>query len=385
MALLGLVLGLTGSGFLAGAILAANMLSPLLVFPAVSVVVDRLPRQRLMVTAHILAAAMALAMMLVTSAGTVWIGIVAVLGIATMNAFSRPASQAALPNLVDDLDLGRANALLASSQGVTLGIGPLLGGVGAAYLGHDVVFIANAVSFVGAAILVVRIRRRFAEVSGPSVERALGQMREGVAYVRSDARTLSLVAIKALFALAGGGAFVLLPVFATRVFSAGEVGIGMLMAARGLGALIGPFLARAVVGESESRLFIILGACAGLFGGAYALFAATHLIWLALPLVTLAHTGGFALWAMGSYALQRAAPDWLRGRVFAIDFTLASALMAVSMLATGRLVELVDARALMAAESVALIGCAGAWTLMTRNFWRPAARRPDDPTPREVK
>lgn len=322
-------------------------------------------------------------MMLVTSAGTVWIGIVAVLGVATMNAFSRPASQAALPNLVDPPDLGRANALLASSQGITLGIGPVIGGVGAAYVGHDAVFVANAVSFVLAAILVVSIRGRFSEAGpGPAVERALGQVREGLAYVRSDARTLSLVAIKALFALAGGGAFVLLPVFATRVFSAGEVGIGLLMAARGLGALIGPFLARAVVGESESRLFVILGVCAGLFGGAYVLVAAMPLIWMALPLVTLAHTGGFALWTMESYGLQRAAPDRLRGRVLALDFTVASALMTVSMLATGRLVESVDARVIMAAEAVLLVACAGAWTMATRRFWRPAARRPaDDPEP----
>lgn len=382
VALLGLVLGLTGSGFLAGAILAANLLSPLLVFPVVSAVVDRLPRQRLMVAAHLMAAAMALAMTLVLSSGTVWVGIAAVLGVATMNAFSRPASQAALPNLVDAPDLGRANALLASTQGITLGIGPVVGGVGAAYVGHDAVFVANAVSFVLAAILVVSIRGRFAEAArGPAVERALGQVREGLAYVRSDAPTRYLVAIKALFALAGGGAFVLLPVFATRVFSAGEVGIGVLMAARGMGALIGPFLARAVVGENESRLFVVLGACAGLFGGAYALFAATPVIWLALPLVTIAHIGGFALWTMESYGLQRTTPDQLRGRVFALDFTLASALMALSMLATGRLVESVDARVLMVAESVILIACAGAWTVVTRRFWRPARGGADDPTP----
>ncbi len=371
VALLGLALSLTESAFIAGAILAASMLAPLAVFPIVSLVADHFDRKRLMIVADILAATMALSMILVGSAGTVWIGVGAVFSIATMEAVSRPAAHAALPNLVDDDDLGRANALLASTQGITLGIGPIIGGVVAALLSHDAVFVGNTASFLLSAALVASIARRFAqghadEARSPSRERLL----EGIVYVRSNPQVGTLVSIKSTFALAGGGAFVVLPVFAFEVFDAGELGIGLLTAARGLGALVGPFAARTIIGGSQPRLFATIGACAALFGGAYIAFSATPLIWLALPLVTLAHTGGFALWAMEVYGLQRLTPDRLRGRILTIDFTLTRALMGASMLATGYLVTVANPRGVIAAEALALMICVVAWTLITHGFWR---------------
>lgn len=376
VALLALTLGLTGSGFVAGAILAANMLSPLLVFPLVSVVVDRFSRKRLMIAADVVAACMALSMMLVTSEGTIWVGIVAALGIAAMDAFSTPAAQAALPNLVDPPDLGRANALLASSQGITLGIGPVVGGVAAASVGYDAAFVGNALSFAVSAALVLSIGRNFTKATSDSVStRSFAEIRKGLAYVRSRPPVAALLTMKSIFALTGGGAFVLLPVFATQVFEAGGFGIGVLMAARGLGALLGPFGARAVIGESETRLFVTIGLCAGLFGGAYLLFAATPSIWFALPLVIVAHTGGFALWTMESYGVQRLCADQFRGRAFTLDYTLATSMMAISMLATGKLVASVGPRTLMAAEAVALLLGAAAWTLATRPVWRGARER----------
>lgn len=375
VALLGLVLGLTGSGFLASLVLAANMLSPFMVFPFVSTIVDRFDRKRIMVCADLLAVGMALAMMLVNSAARIWIGIAATLGIAAMNAFSRPAAQAALPNLVDDEHLGRANVLLASIQGITLGIGPLIGGVVAAYVGYDAVFGVNALSFVLSAGLVMRITGRFAEDrSEAAVSRPLGAVRQGVSYARSNPRVGALLSIKSAFALAGGGAFVLLPIFAVKVFDAGDLGIGILTAARGLGALLGPFAARAVIGESQPRLFATIGSCAALFGGAYIAFTAIPQIWFALPLVTLAHTGGFALWAMQGYGLQLVTRDQLRGRVFTLDYTLATAMMGISMLVTGQVLTAVGPRVVMAGEAVALVVCAAAWVLTTHRLWRGGLR-----------
>lgn len=86
----------------------------------------------------------------------------------------------------------------------------------------------------------------------------------------------------------------------------------------------------------------------------------------------MAHVGGVALWTMESYGLQRATPDRFRGRVLALDYALASGLMAASMLATGRVVELVDARVVMAVQATVPGACACAWMLATRRFWQPS-------------
>lgn len=384
VALLALALSLTESEFIAGAILAANMLGPLILFPLISIVADRFDRKRLMIAADLGAAGLALSMTLVGSVGTIWIGIGAVFGIATMEAVSRPAAQAALPNLVGAADLARANVLLASTQGITLGIGPLIGGAVAAYVGPDAVFAGNALSFLLSAALVIGIKRRFAEHQcNTLLTRSRDRLREGLSYARSDPRVATLVSIKSAFALGGGGAFVVLPIFAFDIFNAGAFGIGVLTAARGLGALVGPFAARTVIGGSEPRLFATIGSCAVVFGGAYVAFAAMPLIWLAVPLVTLAHTGGFALWAMEVYGLQRVTPDQLRGRIFTLDFVLTRALMGVSMLATGYLITLADARLVLTAEALALIVGAAVWMLCTRRFWPGDMRgTPTDHPPR---
>lgn len=385
VALLGLVLGRDGSGFLAGVILAANMLSPLMVFPVVATILDRFSRKAVMVVASVASAIMALAMVLVTSTASIWVGIVATLGIAIMNAFHTPASQAALPNLVDPEDLGSANTLLASIQGIALGVGPIVGGLLSAYLARDVVFVTNALSFLLSAWLIAGIRRSFAaERQDPM--RSPHAIREGLAYVGSDARLRSLLGIKSLFALAGGGCFVLLPIFAVDAFGMGDLGLGLLMAARGLGALLGPIVARACISDCEGRLFATIGACGALFGAAYTLFAIAPTIILGLPLVVVAHSGGFALWTMQAYGLQMRSVDQYRGRLFALDFTLGNALMGASMLITGQLTTSISPRLLMASEGAAVFVCAVVWALVTRQFWRsgPGPHPTDNLTPASV-
>lgn len=370
VALLALVLQLTGSGFFAALVLGSNMLAPLLVFPISSVVVDQRSRKRLIVGSRLIGAVMALAMLLVGSRETIWIGFLAVFGMSAMNAFAAPASQAALPNLVAKEQLGRANAAFGSAQGISLGIGPLIGGLVFAEVGPDLVFILNAFSFVVSAGLTYAIRRPFSEGSpGGQGFSPLRQITLGISYMRSERRLSALLTIKLVFALAGGGAFVLLPIFAVRVFDSGEVGIGVLFAARGAGALLGPFVGRALVRENERRLFFTIGVLTAVFAAAYVGFTMVDTIAVAVPLVILAHTGGFAMWTMTSYGFQRVATDQFRGRILAVDFSLSTSMMAVAMLATGKWAETTSVRVVLTVEASVLAIAALAWTLATRDLW----------------
>ena len=106
---------------------------------------------------------------------------------------------------------------------------------------------------------------------------------------------------------------------AQRRFHAGDVGIGLLMAARGVGALVGPFVGRARLGDKDRRLFRTIGVALAVFGAGYALLGVVPSLLLALPAVALAHTGGGAQWTLSSYGLQKIVPDHIRGRIFAFD------------------------------------------------------------------
>ena len=123
---------------------------------------------------------------------------------------------------------------------------------------------------------------------------------------------------------AGMGVLVLLAVFGREVFEAGDIGIGVLYAARGLGALVGPF-AGALAGRATTTEAIMRA-----ISVAVVVFVvpATRLLPLAPGLgvaaicVFVAHLGGGVQWMLSSYGLQRATPDAVRGRVLSIDFAL---------------------------------------------------------------
>jgi len=115
---------------------------------------------------------------------------------------------------------------------------------------------------------------------------------------------------------------VLLSVLGTQVFHAGDAGIGILYAGRGLGALIGPFVVRAIVGDDIKKLrnaiwMSFLLAAIGYLIVAYAGW--NDSLWLASFALMIAHFGGGVIWAIGSLLLQITTPDRLRGRVLSVN------------------------------------------------------------------
>ena len=373
VALLGLVLQLTGSGFYASAVLAANMLPHFLVSPVAGVVVDRFDRRKVMIFADLGRAVLALGILLVRSPGTVWIGIACLAGIAVLGAFFTPASQAAIPNLVSPKELGRANALLGSSWGAMLAIGAALGGLVATVFGRDTAFIVNSVSFVLSGLLILSVRRRFAEEREKAPDfHPIRDMHEGLSYAKSHGEVMSLLVAKGGFGL-GAGVIALVAIFGENVFRAGDFGIGILFAARGLGALLGPVFARAFVKDDKRKLYIAIASSMVVYGTAYGIFQAMPVLWLAALLATIAHLGGGAQWMMTSFGLQAITPDYIRGRIFAFDYGLVTLTMSISLLTAGRLAEIFDVRDVMLGLAFVEILYAAIWAFFTRKFWRREA------------
>lgn len=369
VALLGLALELTGSSLYSGIILAANMLPFFLLSPFAGVMADRFDRKRLMVGADAVRAVLALGMLLVRSPATVWIGIASLAAIAISGSFFGPASQAALPNLVTREQLGPANVLMGSSYGTMLAVGSALGGVVATIFGRDTAFVVNSITFVLSGLLILRVRGRFAEERPHHLElHPIRDIRDGIAYAKSDRRVMSLLATKGGFGL-GAGTIALLPIFATRVFSAGDLGIGILFGARGLGALLGPFAARAFARDSEHKLFVAIGASMAVYGIAYLAFGSMRGIWLAAAVATIAHMGGGAQWLMSSYGLQRITPDRFRGRISAFDFGLVTLTMSMSLVVAGRLASSIDPRTVMMGLATIELAYAAIWSFGTRKLW----------------
>jgi MFS family permease len=370
VALFGLVLSLTHSALAVSFLLAAQDAPLFFLAPIGGALVDRLDRRKLMVACDVCRALLCLAFLLVRSSDTVWLAYPLLAVLASFSAAFDPASLAALPNLVDEEDLATASALSGSIWGMMLAIGAALGGIVAAVLGRDTAIVIDAVSFAASATLIASVHRSFSEgrehQEHPGV---LEATRETIRYATKDHRVLALLAVKAGFGL-GAGVLVLISVFAQRVYHGGEVAIGLLMAARGVGALMGPFVGRSALGDRDRRLFGVIGVALAVFGLGYALFGLAPTLLVAMPVVALAHLGGGSQWTLSSYGLQRIVPDRIRGRIFAFDGALITATFAVSSVATGYLADRFGARPV--ATCLGLVGLvyAGVWTWLTTDLRR---------------
>ena len=92
------------------------------------------------------------------------------------------------------------------------------------------------------------------------------------------------------------------------------------MAARGVGALVGPFFGHRLSGPEHRRLFRVIGLALGVFGLSYMALGLAPAVWVAAIVIFVAHLGGGTQWALSTYGLQVVVPDYIRGRVFAVDF-----------------------------------------------------------------
>ncbi|MGH2597215.1 MAG: MFS transporter [Actinomycetota bacterium] len=370
VALFGLVLDRTDSALAVAFLLAAQDLTYFVVSPFMGLLADGLDRKRLMVVADVGRAVLCIGFLFTQTESTWWLVYPLLAAMACFSAAFEPASAAALPNLVDGDDLATANALSGSLWGTMLTIGAALGGIVTAVVGRDAAIAFDAASFVCSALLILRIRRSFQEAR---IEETPARLREAATqtlrYARRDHRVLALLAVKFGWGLAGG-VLVLVPLLADHRFHAGEVGVGLLLAARGLGALIGPFVGRAALGTKDRRLFLTIGIALGVFGAGYVLLGLAPGLLLALPAVMIAHTGGGSQWMLSSYGLQKIVLDHIRGRIFAFDGMLVTLTFGVSSLVTGWLAEVIGAQQTAVVMGGVAVLWAAVWMWLTTDVRR---------------
>src|SRR5262249_33224936 len=125
-----------------------------LLAPVVGVLADRVSRRRLLIASDL---GGALIFATVPFASSAWELVVLAALAGSAATFVRPTLTAAVPNLVGEGDLERANAALQTMGNVGLAVGPALAGVLVAATGTDIAFAANAASFALSALLIARL------------------------------------------------------------------------------------------------------------------------------------------------------------------------------------------------------------------------------------
>lgn len=338
VAVLSLLLRLTGSGSAAGIFYVLQMVPVFLVSPLAGRVVDHLPRKLVMIAADVSRAGVVLAFLLVDRPGRIWIVYLATAVQMAISSFFEPARNAVTPRVVRPEGLLAANALTATTWSVMLAAGAAIGGLLTALFGERTAFLLNSASYLWSAWFVLRAAIPAIESRPHPSERGF---LSGVREALREPSLLPVLCAKALIGLAGGMGLVL-AIWGDRVWRIGGTaagGIGVLFAARGVGTAIGPIAARrwgSTHGAGARRTlawgFLI---CGGFFVEACLVRS------LPLAIVGLVGSGmGTAVtWVLSTVLLQQETTDRVRGRVFAADQALVTLTISASMLATGRALD----------------------------------------------
>jgi MFS family permease len=258
-----------------------------------------------------------------------------------------------------------------------LAVGAAVGGVFTLVFGRDAAFVADGASFLLAAALIASIRR---PTQVMTAERARGRMRpvadsvETFRYARTNPPVAALLSSKLGFGL-GSGTMGMLALLATGPFHSGDVGTGLLLGARGVGVVAGPFVANRLLARRAGRSVMsgILLACgtAGLvYAAGYLVVGTAPVLLVAAGGALVAHLGGGAQWALSTYGLQSAVPDYIRGRVFAADFALVTVTMSLSLMVSGAAAEMAGPRL----PTLLLAGVGGLWGVVYLTLTRPLRR-----------
>ncbi len=311
----------TGSGALVAVAVVAR-LAPRLLFGAVAgVVVDRVDRRRLVMALDGARGVLmvVLAAVVATGASPVAV-IVIVFVVGTLGAPYRPAMAVLLATAVGERLLAPANALAVSMGQVVALTGPLLAAVALAVVAPTWAFVANAVTFAAAVVLIgglrsgapALMRLRPVERSGWTAE-----LRAGVATVRRQDGIGILVGLAAVLMLVRGAEMVLYVRVAQSSLDLGAVGYGVVTGAVGAGALIAlPFLGRATALRSESTALVVaaIGSVVPLL-----VLSVVHDVPVALAVLVLQGTATLIFEVLALTSIQRLCPATALGRVLGLQ------------------------------------------------------------------
>ncbi|MBF0570720.1 MAG: MFS transporter [Candidatus Omnitrophica bacterium] len=339
-----LVYRMTNSAFLLGVVGFSSQIATFLLAPLAGVIADRHHRHRLLLVTQSLAMLQAMVLYVLYAAHliTVWHIVLLSFSLGAVNAFDIPVRQSFTVDMINDRDdLSNAIALNSSMVNAARLIGPSIGGVLIALFGEGTCFLINALSYIAVLFSLAMMKLPLWEGMSRHKESVMLQLKEGLSYALNFMPIRTILMLLSVISLVSGGIQALMPVFARDIFHGGSKTLGLLMAASGLGALIGAiYLAgrRNVLGLSK-----IIAATAALFGAGVIIFSRTSLLMIGMPVLLFSGFGMMVQMASSNIILQTIVDEDKRGRVMSFYTMAFMGLSPFGSLLSGSLAERIGA------------------------------------------
>ncbi len=310
-----LVYRLTGSAFLLGVVGFSSQIPALFLAPFAGVLTDRWNRYYILIATQTLAMIQAflLGLLFFTGVIQVWQIILLAVFLGLTNAFDMPTRQAFVVQMVENReDLSNAIALNSMIFNSARLIGPTIAGVVIAATNEGICFFLNGLSFlfVIASLLMMKVSPQKTKKRNTHV---LNELKEGLSYALAFTPIRYIMLLLALVSLVAMPYVVLMPVFAAKILSGGPHTFGFLMAASGIGALMGAFYLASR--KSVLGLVRIIPLSTATFGIGLISFSLSRMLWISLPLMFLMGLGMIMQMAACNTVIQTIVDDDKRGRV----------------------------------------------------------------------
>jgi MFS family permease len=311
----------TNSAFLLGLVAFSGQIPALFLMPVAGVLTDRWNRHRILVITQFLAMVQACILAFLDLTGALNLPQILFLSffLGLVNAFDMPTRQAFVVDLVARReDVGNAIALNSFIFNGARLLGPSLGGFLIFLLGEAACFLLNGLSFL--AVLAALLAMKIPAGKGKAFRSPLrAQLKEGFTYALGFPPIRSILLFLSLISLVGMGYVTLMPIFAKDILHGGPDTLGFLMAASGLGALMGAiFLASR---KSVRGLGRMIALASFIFGLGILIFSLSRIFLVSFLILVFAGFGMMVQMASSNTILQTIVDDDKRGRVMSL-FTL---------------------------------------------------------------
>ena len=358
-----LIFTLSGSAFYLG---LDNFLGeiPIMLFALIGgVIADRHDRRYLLIGSQCvqMACAFTLAGFVYTDTVQIWHILALSFTTGLAQAFGGPAHQALIPSLVRKSDLPNAIALNSIQFNLTRAIGPALAGVVVAVWGTAAAFGINGLSFlvVVAALLSLHVKH----VAPAKRQRLIDELRGGLSFVRHHPAVLALTILIFAVTFLTIPLNVLLPVIAQDVFQGGVGDYSRMLAASGMGAVVGALLVAWMgrfghMGLTALLVQIVQGVL--LIG-----FGFSRLLPLSFVLLFLSGACMMIMVSLITTLVQLVVPNELRGRVMSINMVALRGGMPLGSLVAGYAASLTSATQVLAING-GLLACVAIFFLIAK-------------------
>ena len=359
-----LVLKLTNSPWMLGVVsFAAYMPIPLVALFA-GVIVDQVDRRRLIICTQTVMMLSAFTLAALTFTHVVRVEHVIILAALNgfVSSFDMPGRQAFIVELAGREDLPNAIALNSMAFNGARAVGPAVAGLLIVVSGIAGCFFLNGVSYIAViwSLFAMNVPRREQSSFGNVM---LTRMREGLSYSWHHRPTFYLFVVLAISAGFSMQYAVLIPFFAAHVLHTGAKGYGFLLAAQGVGAVLG---AIGVASKSHDPRHLRVNLIVGLFAmsASIAVFGVSRSFPLSLAAQMVNGAGQLSYQASTNMMLQLFVADELRGRVMSIYTVSFIGLAPIGSLEVGFAGAHLGAA--IATLICAIIGLGGAFLLLSK-------------------